>query len=90
MNDFDRRLKGPALSSVYLAADGSSNSGAPRDDDPHRHDIDFGDMLEMGLESLLMHFRRKPGERVKADDPDRIRENAEGQDDKRDEEHPDK
>jgi hypothetical protein len=47
-------------------------------------------MLEMGLESLLMHFRRKPGERVKADDPDRIRENAEGQDDKRDEEHPDK
>jgi hypothetical protein len=25
-------------------------------------------MLEMGLESLLMHFRRKPGERVTADD----------------------
>lgn len=68
MSDIERTLKGPALSSVYLAADGSSASGAPRGDDPHRPGIDLGDMLDMGLESLLMHFRRKPGEPVVADD----------------------
>jgi len=67
MNDVERTLKGPALSSVYLAADGSGSSGAPRDDDP-RPGIGLGDMLEMGLESLLMHFRRKPQGRVAADD----------------------
>jgi hypothetical protein len=31
-------------------------------------------MLEMGLESLLMHFRRKPGEPVIADDPAKSRD----------------
>jgi hypothetical protein len=79
----DRNLKGTALPSVYRAADGSGTSGAPRDDDPRRTGLDLGDMLEMGLESLLMHFRRKPQERVVADDrskavqPDRIRINIE-------------
>lgn len=67
MNDIERTLKGPALSSVYLAADGAGSAGAPRDDDPRR-DLDLGDMLEMGLESLLMHFRRKPAGRAAADD----------------------
>jgi hypothetical protein len=71
MNEFDRSLKGPTLSGVYLAADGSSSSGTPRDDDPHRHGIDLGDMLEMGLESLFMHFRRKPEDQVMADDVER-------------------
>ena len=64
MNDMDRNLKGTALPSVYLAADGSGTSGAPRDDDPRHSGIGLGDMLEMGLESLLMHFRRKPEEKV--------------------------
>ena len=68
MNDMDENLKRMALPSVYLAADGSGTSGAPRDDDPRHSGIDLGDMLEMGLESLLMHFRRKPGEKVVADD----------------------
>jgi hypothetical protein len=67
MNEMDRNLKGTALPSAYLAADGSGTSGAPRDDDPRHSGIDLGDMLEMGLESLLMHFRRKPGETVVAD-----------------------
>ena len=67
MNDMDRNLKGTALPSAYLAPDGSGTSGAPRDDDPRHSGIDLGDMLEMGLESLLMHFRRKPGETVVAD-----------------------
>ena len=74
MNDIERNLKGVALSSVCLAADGSGTSGAPRDDDPRRQGLDLGDMLEMGLESLLMHFRRKPEEHVTANDrskPDR-------------------
>jgi hypothetical protein len=64
MNDMDQNFKGMALPSACLAADGSGASGPPRDDDPRRTGIDLGDMLEMGLESLLMHFRRKPGERV--------------------------
>ncbi|GAB2178684.1 hypothetical protein DLREEDagr8_42420 [Dongia sp. agr-C8] len=66
MNDMDQNLKGAALPSVYRAADGSG-AGAPRDEDPRRNGIDLGDMLEMGLESLLMHFRRKPDARVTAD-----------------------
>ena len=64
MSDIERTLKGSALGGACLAADGSGSSGAPRDDDPQRPDIELGDMLEMGLESLLMHFRRKPGESV--------------------------
>jgi hypothetical protein len=90
MNDIERNLKGPALSSVYLAADGSGTSGAPRDDDPRRPGLDLGDMLEMGLESLLMHFRRKSEENVMADDrtktgqPDRIRINIEEDYERRD------
>ena len=68
MNDMDQNLKGMALPSARLAPDGSGASGTPRDDDPRRSGIDLGDMLEMGLESLLMHFRRKPGEQVTADD----------------------
>ncbi len=68
MSDIERTLKGSALSGVYLAADGSGSSGTPRDDDPQRPGIELGDMLEMGLESLLMHFRRKPGEAVMSDD----------------------
>lgn len=81
MNDIDRTLNGARLSTVYLAADGSGTSGTPRDDDPQRPGIDLGDMLEMGLESLLMHFRAKPEGKVMADDPtktgqpDRIRIN---------------
>jgi len=67
MNDMDRNLKGMALPGACLAADGSGASGTPRDDDPRRSGIDLGDMLEMGLESLLMHFRRKPEEKVTAD-----------------------
>ena len=63
MNDIERNLKGTALGSVYLAADGSG-SGTPRDDEPHGNGLDLGEMLEMGLESLLMHFRRKPEQRV--------------------------
>ncbi len=55
----DRNLKGTAVSSAYLAADGSGG-GAPRDDDPRRSGLDLGEMLDMGLESLLMHFRRRP------------------------------
>jgi len=66
MNDMDRNLKGMTLPGVYLAADGSG-TGAPRDDEPRGTGIDLGDMLDMGLESLLMHFRRKPEERVVAD-----------------------
>jgi hypothetical protein len=72
MNDIERTLTGTAHASVCLAADGSSSSG-PRGDDPQRPGIELGDMLEMGLESLLMHFRRKPGGQVVADNPDRIR-----------------
>ena len=73
MNDIvDRTLNGPALSRACLAADGAS--GPPRDEDPRRHGIELGDMLEMGLESLLMHFRRKPGESVVADPEPRNRE----------------
>jgi hypothetical protein len=67
MNDMDRNLKGTALPSACLAADGSGTSGTPREEDPRHGGIDLGDMLEMGLESLLMHFRRKPGETVVAD-----------------------
>ena len=64
MNDIERNLKGTALGSVYLAADGSG-SGTPRDDDePKRNGLDLGEMLEMGLESLLMHFRRKPEAKI--------------------------
>ncbi len=75
MNDMDQNLKGAALPSVYRAADGSG-AGAPRDEDPRRPGIELGDMLEMGLESLLMHFRRKPDAKVTADratPPDRNR-----------------
>ena len=72
MNDIERTLKGTAQSSVCLAADGSTSSGMPREDDPQRPGIELGDMLEMGLESLLMHFR-KPGGQVVADHPDRSR-----------------
>jgi len=63
MNEItDRTLHGPALTGAYLAADGSG-SGAPRDgEDPPRNSLELGDMFEMGLESLLMYFRRKPGE----------------------------
>jgi hypothetical protein len=68
MNDTDRTLGGQVLSSVCLAADGSGSSGTPRGDDPRRPGIDLGDMLEMGLESLLMHFRRKPRDQVLAED----------------------
>jgi hypothetical protein len=80
MNDIERTLTGTAHSSVCLAADGSSSSGPPRGDDPQCPGIELSDMLEMGLESLLMHFRRKPGGQVMADNPDRIRID--------DEEHP--
>ena len=76
MNDMDRNLKGTALPSAYLAPDGSG-AGAPRDDDPRRTGIVLGDMLEMGLESLLIHFRRKPGEHVVANgrhDPEPLEE----------------
>ena len=89
MNDIDRTLN-PAVSNVYLAADGSGASGAPRDKNPHRPGLDLGDMLEMGLESLLMHFRRKPEDKVMADDrsktgqPDRIRINVEEDYERRD------
>lgn len=68
MSDIERNLKGTALSSVYMAADGTSPSGAPRDEEPHRNGLELGEMLEMGLESLLMHFRRKPEEKVIRDD----------------------
>jgi hypothetical protein len=68
MNDMDQNLKGIALPSACLAADGSGRSGTPRDDDPRRSGIDLGEMLAMGLEPLLMHFRRKPGEQVTPDD----------------------
>jgi hypothetical protein len=67
MNDIERTLKGPALSSVYLAADGAGSPHGPRDEDP-RPDLGLGDMLEMGLESLLMHFRRGPAGRITPDD----------------------
>ena len=69
MNDIaDRTLHGPGLSGAYLAADGSG-SGSPRGgDDPRRSGIELGDMFDMGLESLLMHFRRKPEQQVIADD----------------------
>jgi len=80
MSDIERTLKGSALSGVYLAADGSGSSGAPRDDDPQRPGIELGDMLEMGLESLLMHFRRKPGEAVMSDPRDRIEDGRESGD----------
>src|SRR5690349_6237761 len=63
MNDIERNLKGTALGSVYLAADGSGTSGTPRDDEPQHNGLDLSEMLEMGLESLLMHFRRKPEEK---------------------------
>lgn len=69
MNDIERTLNGARLSTVYLAADGSGASGAPRDSDPPRPGLDLGDMLDMGLESLLMHFRRKPEATVMADEP---------------------
>jgi hypothetical protein len=65
MNDMDRNLKGMGLPSACLAADGSG-AGGPREGDPRGTGIDLGDMLEMGLESLLMHFRRKPEEQVMA------------------------
>ena len=68
MNDVERNLKASALSSVYMAADGSGNSGRPRDDEPRRDGLELGEMLEMGLESLLMHFRRKPEEKAARDD----------------------
>jgi hypothetical protein len=55
---------------IFRAADGSG-SGTPRDDEPRRHGIDLGEMLEMGLESLLMHFRRRPGDPVAPDDRSR-------------------
>jgi hypothetical protein len=90
MNDIDPTLKGPTLSSVYLAADGSGTSGVPRNDDPERSGLELDDMLEMGLESLLMHFRRKPEDKVMADDrtktgqPDRIRINVEEDYERRD------
>jgi hypothetical protein len=67
MNDMDRNLKGMGLPSICLAADGSG-AGGPRDSDPHGTGIDLGDMLDMGLESLLMHFRRKPEEKIMADE----------------------
>jgi hypothetical protein len=67
MNEMDRNLKGTAVPSAYLAADGSGSAGAPRDDDPRHSGIELGDMLDMGLESLLMHFRRKPEEKVVAE-----------------------
>ncbi len=67
MNEIERTLKGPAVSGVYRAADGSGSAGVPRDEDPAAG-IGLGDMLEMGLESLLMHFRRKPAGPVAADD----------------------
>jgi hypothetical protein len=67
MNDIERHLKETAHASVYLAADGSP-SGTPRDDEPERNGLELGAMLEMGLESLLMHFRRKPDGKVLADE----------------------
>ena len=90
MNDIDPALKGPTLSGVYFAADGSGASGAPRDNDPRRTGLELDDMLEMGLESLLMHFRRKAEHEVMADDrsktgqPDRIRINIEEDYERRD------
>jgi hypothetical protein len=78
----DRTLNGPVLTGACLAADGSGASGLPRNDEP-RPGLELGDMLEMGLESLLMYFRRKPEEKVMADDrsktgkADRIRINIE-------------
>ncbi len=57
MNDMERNP------SVFRAPDGSG-AGAPRDDDPRRSGLELGEMLEMGLESLLMHFRRKPGDEL--------------------------
>jgi hypothetical protein len=68
MNELERNLRGTAFASVCRAADGSGTSGAPRDDEPQRDGLDLGQMLEMGLESLLMHFRRKPDERRTAED----------------------
>jgi hypothetical protein len=56
-----------------MAADGSG-AGSPRDNDPERNGIELGDMLEMGLESLLMHFRRKPGDTVMGEDRGRTGE----------------
>jgi len=69
MNEIaERTLQGPVLTGAYLAADGSG-SGSPRGgDDPRRSGLELGDMFEMGLESLLMHFRRKPEDQVIADD----------------------
>jgi hypothetical protein len=90
MNDIERTLNGARLSTVCLAADGSGTSGTPREGDPPRPGLDLGDMLEMGLESLLMHFRRKPEGKIMADDrsktgqADRIRINIEEDYERRD------
>ena len=89
MNDIDGNLSGTVHSSACLAADGSG-TGAPRDDDPRRTGLELGDMLEMGLESQLMYFRRKPEEAVMADDrsktgqADRIRINIDEDYERRD------
>jgi hypothetical protein len=91
MNEIaDRTLNGTALSGAYLAADGSG-SGSPRDhEDPPRNGLELGDMFEMGLESLLMYFRRTPEEEARADDrsktgkADRIRINIEEDYERRD------
>ncbi|MDQ7247756.1 hypothetical protein [Dongia sedimenti] len=77
MNSIERTLSGPGHSGACLAADGSGSSGAPRGDDPRGPGIDLGDMLEMGLESLLMHFRRKPGDQVVAEDRTKPRQSEE-------------
>ena len=73
MQDIDRNFKGTALPSACLAPDGSGG-GAPRDEDPRRSGLDLGEMLDMGLESLLMHFRRRRPDRPRdetATSPDR-------------------
>jgi len=72
----DPTLKAQGLTGAYLAADGSSASGAPRDDEPERNGIEIGDMFEMGLESLLMHFRRRPAGNVLSADRPRPHESA--------------
>jgi len=82
-------MNGTPLPGPYLAADGSGASGLPRNDDP-RPGLELSDMLEMGLESLLMYFRRTPEEETMADDrtktgkADRIRINIEEDYERRD------
>jgi len=65
MNDIHHQ---PWNGAVY-SADGSSSAGEPRPDEPRREGIGLGDMLEMGLESLLIHFRRTPEDVTPSPEP---------------------